>query len=102
MKKEKKPSSLGRLMGYVGKYRYLTYASWVLSACSASLDVENEILIQTALWQLQKSNLQKKETGTFRKRRTCLFFIGFCFRVQFLLPFSEVSGTFPERCRTFP
>ena len=39
-------------MGYAGKYRYLTYASWVLSACSASLDVENEALIQTALWQL--------------------------------------------------
>ena len=52
MKKEKKPSSLGLLMGYVGKYRYLTYASWVLSACSASLDVDNETLIQTALWQL--------------------------------------------------
>ena len=37
MKKEKKPSSLGRLMGYAGKHRYLTYASWVLSACSALL-----------------------------------------------------------------
>lgn len=52
MKKEKKPSSLGRLMGYAGKYRYLTYASWVLSSCSASLDAENESLIQTALRQL--------------------------------------------------
>ena len=29
-------------MGYVGKYRYLIYASWVLSACSASLDVETK------------------------------------------------------------
>lgn len=52
MKKEKKPFSLGWLMGYAGKCRYLIYASWVLSACSASLDVENETLIQTALWQL--------------------------------------------------
>ena len=37
MKKEKKPSSLHRLMGYAGSYRYLTYASWVLSALSAVL-----------------------------------------------------------------
>lgn len=35
--KEKKPSSLSRLMGYAGKHRYLTYASWVLSAASALL-----------------------------------------------------------------
>lgn len=37
MKKEKKPSSLQRLMGYAGSYCYLTYASWVLSALSAVL-----------------------------------------------------------------
>lgn len=37
MKKEKKPSSLQRLMEYAGSYCYLTYASWVLSALSAVL-----------------------------------------------------------------
>ncbi len=31
----KKQSDLSRLMGYAGKYRYLTYASWVLAAISA-------------------------------------------------------------------
>ncbi len=35
--KEKKQSSLSRLMGYAGSHRYLTYASWVLSALSALL-----------------------------------------------------------------
>lgn len=31
----KKQSNLSRLMGYAGKHRYLTYASWILSAASA-------------------------------------------------------------------
>lgn len=31
----KKQSNLTRLMGYAGRHRYLTYASWVLSAVSA-------------------------------------------------------------------
>lgn len=31
----KKQSDLSRLMDYAGKYKYLTYASWVLSAISA-------------------------------------------------------------------
>jgi len=31
----KKQSDLSRLMGYAGKYKYFTYASWVLSAISA-------------------------------------------------------------------
>ncbi len=31
----KKRSNLRRLLGYAGKYRYLTYASWFLSAVSA-------------------------------------------------------------------
>lgn len=31
----KKESNLSRLMGYAGNYRYLTYASWVLSALSS-------------------------------------------------------------------
>ena len=31
----KKQSNLKRLMGYAGKHRFLTYASWVLSALSA-------------------------------------------------------------------
>ena len=33
----KKQSDLSRLMGYAGKYRAFTYASWVLSALSALL-----------------------------------------------------------------
>ena len=31
----KKESNLKRLMGYAGRHRYLTYASWVLSVISA-------------------------------------------------------------------
>ncbi len=33
--KEKKIFSISRLMGYAGGYRYLTYASWILSSLSA-------------------------------------------------------------------
>lgn len=33
----KKQSNLSRLLGYAGRHRYLTYASWVLSAASALL-----------------------------------------------------------------
>ena len=33
----KKQSNLSRLMMYAGTHRYLTYASWILSACSAFL-----------------------------------------------------------------
>ena len=33
----KKQSNLQRLLGYAGRHRYLTYASWVLSAVSALL-----------------------------------------------------------------
>lgn len=33
----KKQSNLSRLMGYAGKFKYLTYASWVLSAASSIL-----------------------------------------------------------------
>ncbi len=33
----KKPSNLQRLLGYAGSHKYLTYASWVLSALSALL-----------------------------------------------------------------
>ena len=33
----KKPSNLQRLLGYAGNHKYLTYASWVLSALSALL-----------------------------------------------------------------
>ena len=33
----KKPSNLQRLLGYAGSRKYLTYASWVLSALSALL-----------------------------------------------------------------
>ena len=31
----KRPSNLSRLLGYAGRHRYLTYASWILSAVSA-------------------------------------------------------------------
>lgn len=34
---KKQPSNLSRLMQYAGSHRYLTYASWILSAGSALL-----------------------------------------------------------------
>ena len=37
MKKQKKRSNLSRLLDYAGGHKYLTYASWVLSALSALL-----------------------------------------------------------------
>ena len=33
----KQPSNLAKLMEYAGGHRYLTYASWILSAVSAFL-----------------------------------------------------------------
>lgn len=68
----RKQSVLSRLTGYAGKHRYFTYASWLLAAISAliallkdapiilldeataSLDVENETMIQSALSRLIK------------------------------------------------
>lgn len=74
-KTEKKPSDLKRLFGYAGNFRFLTVASIILSAVSAvmalapflkdspiilmdeataSLDVENETMIQESLSKLMK------------------------------------------------
>ena len=35
MKKESNLSNLSRLLGYAGRYKYLTISSWILSAVSA-------------------------------------------------------------------
>ncbi len=74
-KTEKKPSDLKRLFGYAGNFRFLTVASIILSAVSAvmalapflkdsqiilmdeataSLDVENETMIQESPPKLMK------------------------------------------------
>lgn len=74
-KTEKKPSDLKRLFGYAGNFRFLTVASIILSAVSAvmalapflkdspiilmdeataSLDVENETMIQESPSKLMK------------------------------------------------
>lgn len=54
----KKESTLKRLMTYAGKYRYFTYASCILAPiilldeATASLDVDNESLIQESISKL--------------------------------------------------
>ena len=50
----KKQSDLSRLMAYAGKHRYLTYASWVLSAISALVALFPFICI----WRIIKEVLE--------------------------------------------
>lgn len=50
----KKQSSLSRLMGYAGNHRYLTYASWVLSALSALL----ALVPFWYIWKIMKEVLE--------------------------------------------
>ena len=50
----KKQSDLSRLMAYAGKHRYLTYASWVLSAISALVALLPFIYI----WRIIKEVLE--------------------------------------------
>ena len=61
-KTEKKPSNLKRLFSYAGNFRFLTVASIILSAVSAveataSLDVENETMIQESPRSLSRIRL---------------------------------------------
>ena len=50
----KKQSDLSRLMAYAGKHRYLTYASWVLSAISALV----ALLPFICIWRIIKEVLE--------------------------------------------
>ena len=50
----KKQSNLSRLLEIAGKYKYLTYASWILSAISALLALVPYYFI----WAMMKEILQ--------------------------------------------
>ena len=50
----KKNKNLQRLMGYAGRFRYLTYSSWVLSALSALL----ALALFWYLWKIMQEVLQ--------------------------------------------
>ncbi len=50
----KKQSNLSRLLGYAGNHKYLTYASWILSAVSAIIALVPYLYI----WQLMREILQ--------------------------------------------
>lgn len=50
----KKQSNLSRLLGYAGNHKYLTYASWVLSAVSALI----ALVPYWYLWQIMKEVLE--------------------------------------------
>ena len=48
----KKQSNLGRLLDYAGKYRILTYLSWILSAVSALIALLPFWYIWRILWEV--------------------------------------------------
>lgn len=50
----KKQSNLSRLLGYAGNHKYLTYASWILSAMSAIIALVPYLYI----WQLMREILR--------------------------------------------
>ena len=50
----KKQSNLQRLLGYAGRHRYLTFASWVLSAVSALL----ALVPYWYIWQIIREVLE--------------------------------------------
>lgn len=50
----KKQSNLSRLLGYAGRHRYLTYASWILSALSALI----ALVPYWYIWKLMKEVLE--------------------------------------------
>ena len=50
----KKQSNLSRLLGYAGHHKYLTYASWVLSAASALI----ALVPYWYIWQIMKEVLE--------------------------------------------
>lgn len=50
----KKQSKLSRLLGYAGNHKYLTYASWVLSAVSALI----ALVPYWYIWQIMKEVLE--------------------------------------------
>ena len=54
---KKQPSNLSRLMQYAGSHRYLTYASWILSAGSALLAVACQAKRKKVTRKTQKTAL---------------------------------------------
>ncbi|MFR1759912.1 MAG: ABC transporter transmembrane domain-containing protein, partial [Christensenellaceae bacterium] len=50
----KKQSNLSRLLGYAGRYRYLSYASWGLSAASALL----ALIPYVYIWRVMKQVME--------------------------------------------
>ena len=50
----KKQSNLSRLLGYAGNYKYLSYASWILSAVSALL----ALVPYWYIWQVMREVLE--------------------------------------------
>lgn len=50
----KKQSNLSRLLGYAGRYKYLSYASWGLSAASALL----ALIPYVYIWRVMKQVLE--------------------------------------------
>ena len=51
----KKQTNLSRLMGYAGRYRYFSYASWILSALSALI----ALIPFWYIWNIIREVLQK-------------------------------------------
>lgn len=66
MKKEKKPSSLGRLMGYAG----LTYASWVLFSGRGKRNLDSD----GAAAAVKKQLAEKRDRYASEKAYLSLFY----------------------------
>ena len=71
----KKESSLSRLMAYAGNYKYLTYASWVLSAVSAAF----ALVPFYYLWKIIKEAIEvapnfSNATGIVKNGRMAVLF----------------------------
>ncbi len=59
----KKQSNLSRLLTIAGSYRYLTYASWILSAISALIALVPYYFIWQVMREVLEPRLMGKEMG---------------------------------------
>lgn len=59
----KKQSNLSRLLTIAGSYRYLTYASWILSAISALIALVPYYFI----WQVMREVLEVARISAVRR-----------------------------------